>query len=70
MAPVSPVRSGCSGNIGRESRPATPPGGLAQCSVGSTDNRCGRKLPAPSTRPFTQVTRTGRSARASMVNAG
>ena len=33
---------GVSVKVGRVSRPVTPPGALAQCSVGSTGSRCGR----------------------------
>ena len=57
-------------NVGRVSRPAMPPGGFAQCSVGSTGRRCGRKLPPPSTSSLIHFTRTGRSTFASMVKAG
>src|SRR6266511_499271 len=57
-------------NSGRMSRPEFPPGGLAQCSVGSMGSRCGRKLPVRVTSWLTHVTRTGRFARASMTCAG
>ena len=57
-------------NVGRESRPATPPGGLAQCNVGSTGNKCGRNPPAPVTRPLIHVTCVGVPRSASIVNAG
>ena len=39
-------RRACALNVRRACRvPSLPPGGLAQCSVGSTGSRCGRKLP-------------------------
>src|SRR5215475_5032350 len=47
-----------------------PPGGFAQCSVWSTGSRWGRKLPLPVTSWLTQVTCTGRLARASIVYPG
>jgi hypothetical protein len=56
--------------VGRLSRPLMPPGGLAQCSVGSTANRCGRKRPVLVTNWFIQVTRTGRFTCASIVCDG
>src|SRR5438093_7270521 len=61
---VLPVKSG------RMSRPAMPPGGLAQCRVGSTGSRWGRKLPAASLRSLIHLTRTGVFHLASMVSDG
>ena len=55
---------------GRVSRPAVPPGGLAQCRVGSTGSRCGRKLPLASTSSLIHFTRTGRLCLASIVSDG
>ena len=52
------------------SRPAAPPGGLAQCSVGSTGSRWGRKLPLASIRSLIHLTRTGAFHFASIVSDG
>ena len=57
-------------NVRRSSRPSAPPGGLAQCSVGSTGSRWGKKLPLASLRSLIHFTRTGASHFASTVKAG
>ena len=62
--------SGVSLKTGRESRPAIPPGGLAQWSVGSTGSRCGRYLPFAFLRSLIHLTRTGLPACASIVRDG
>ena len=64
------VGAGVSSNIGRESRPSSPPGGFAQCSVGSTGSRCGRWFPFTSTSSLIHLTRTGRFHLASIVSEG
>jgi hypothetical protein len=63
-------RPGVASNAGRVSRPPVPPDGFAQCSVGSTGSRCGRKSPLTSTSSLTHFTRTGRPCRASIVREG
>src|SRR5918994_2172274 len=52
------------------SRPSVPPGGLAQCSVGSTGSRWGRKLPLASTSSLIHLMRTGRFHLDSIVSEG
>ena len=56
--------------VGRVSRPVIPPGGLAQCRVGSTGSRWGRKLPFASFRSLIHLTRTGVFHLASIVRDG
>src|SRR4051794_9879130 len=57
-------------NTGSESRPLTPPGGFAQCSVGSTVVSGDRNRLLPSTSWFRHVTRVCLLTLASMVQAG
>src|SRR4051812_36124087 len=57
-------------NVGVESRPALPPGGLAQWMVGSTVSRWGRKLLFESTSWLIQVTRVCLLAVFSRVQPG
>jgi hypothetical protein len=47
-----------------------PCGGFAQCSVGSTGSRCGRKLPFASLRSLIHLIRTGRFHFDSIVREG
>ena len=54
-------------NVGLESRPVRPPGGLAQCRVWSIANSGGTKSPEPVRSWFHQVTRVWRPVRASIV---
>jgi hypothetical protein len=70
-------RPGVAAKIGRESRvPApftgasVPFGGFAQCSVGSTGSRWGRKLPLPFLSSLIHVTVVGVPRVASIVKAG
>src|SRR4051794_30842865 len=61
---------GVSEKVGLLSRPAVPPGGFAQCRVGSTVSGCGRKCPSEVINPLIHRTRTGRPTLASIVGHG
>jgi len=65
---IGPVYGGgVEENVGVLSRPATPPGGFAQCRVGSTVRRWGTKLLLESTSRFHHVVWTVRLTFASTV---
>ena len=67
---TGPVTTRCRRELRSRILPVVPPGGLAQCRVGSTGRRWARKLPLESVSSLIHVTVTGVPRVASMVNDG